>query len=56
MTYLKNNVETIVQATCAWYDYPLFDMYISEVELGTSEEQKDLDYQNLKFNYQKKKI
>lgn len=45
----------IIQLTCAWYNYPVFDTYIAEVtSLGTDEEQKDLNTQNLTFGEFKK--
>ena len=48
LVYLDGNV---VQADCPWYDggYALFDRYISEVELGSTEQQMDINYQNLTF-------
>lgn len=41
--------EKLQQIKCPWYDYPLFDIFISEVDLGTVENQRDINYQNLVF-------
>ena len=51
IAYLDDEVQNI---KCPWFNYPLFDIFISEVELGTLEQQRDINYQNLTFkNFRK---
>ncbi len=49
---LLNN--EIQQIKCPWYNYSIFDIFVSEVELGSLENQKDINYQNLNFKQFKK--
>lgn len=53
--YLDDNGNPI-QLKCPWYEpnYPVFDTNIREVNLGTEEEQQDINCQNLKFGECKK--
>lgn len=55
-SYYTNESGNAIQSNCPWYrpNYPLLDTYILEVNLGSEEEQKNINYQNLTFaNLQK---
>lgn len=54
--YVLDTNDKIINIQCPWYEpnYSIFDTYISKIDIGTDSEQKDINYQNLRFGEFKK--